>query len=93
MENAGHKYSTTIHCLVSAIAKLKRISDMTQGTRLYRGLGGLDCQKFLKSRGFTEKAFMSTTKSLQVALEYSGVKDGKPASVFAMEISGEINVL
>ena len=63
------------------------ISDDSQGTRLYRGLGGLDVRDFVASRGFTEKAFMSTTKSLKVAMEYSSVKQGKAASVLAMEVS------
>jgi hypothetical protein len=32
-------------------------------------------------KGFTETAFMSTTGSLEVALDYSGVKAGKVGSV------------
>ena len=55
---------------------LQGISKEVAGTRLYRGLGGLDVHDFVASRGFAEKAFMSTTKSLKVALEYSGVKQG-----------------
>lgn len=51
-------------------------SENVQGSRLYRGLGGLDIRDFVKSRGFTERAFMSTTKSLKIAMEYSGIKDG-----------------
>ena len=34
------------------------------------------------------QAFMSTTKSKEIAIQYSGVKDGKVASVLAMEVSG-----
>ena len=76
VENSKNKFSSTIHVLASGIKKLQSISDDSQGTRLYRGLGGLDVRDFVASRGFTEKAFMSTTKSLKVAMEYSGVKQG-----------------
>jgi hypothetical protein len=31
---------------------------------------------------FTESAFMSMTGNMDVTLEYSGVKDGKPVTVF-----------
>jgi hypothetical protein len=43
--------------------------------------GGLDIRPFMASQGFTESAFMSTTGSLDVALDYSGVKQGKVATV------------
>lgn len=51
------------------------------------GLGGLDVKDFIDSNGFTESAFMSTTKSLEVALEYSAAKKGNAGAVFAMQIS------
>ena len=76
VKDSKNKFASTIHVLASAIKKLQRISDDKQGTTLYRGLGGLDVCDFVKSQGFTEKAFMSTTKSLKVAMEYSGVKQG-----------------
>ena len=41
----------------------------------------------MKSSGFAEKAFMSSKESLEVALEYSGIKKGAPGSVLAMELS------
>jgi hypothetical protein len=41
----------------------------------------LDIRPFKSSQGFTESAFMSTTGSLDVALDYSGVKQGKAATV------------
>ena len=44
-------------------------------------LGGLDVRPFMSSQGFTETAFMSTTRDLAVALEYSGIKAGKVGSV------------
>merc|ERR1719277_815674 len=86
MADAGHNFSSTIHCLVSAVKKLQRLTSGVQGTWLYRGLGGLDIKSFLAGHGFTEKAFTSTTKNLEVALEYSGIKKGS-GTVLAMEIS------
>jgi hypothetical protein len=49
-------------------------------THLYSP-GGLDIRPFKASQGFTESAFMSTTGSLDVALDYSGFKQGKDATV------------
>ena len=41
MQNAGHKFSSTMHALSSAIKKIQGIAEDGQGTRLYRGLGKL----------------------------------------------------
>ena len=49
MENAGHKFSSTMHALASAIKKIQGIAEDGQGTRLYRGLGKLLTQLFTKS--------------------------------------------
>ena len=90
MKQAGHKFSATMHVLASAIKKMQRTSrasGFVQGTQVFRGLSGLDVAEFLASIGFCEKAFMSTTKSLKVAIDYSGVKQGKIATVLAMEVS------
>jgi hypothetical protein len=48
MENAGHKFSSTMHVLASAIKKIQGIAEDGQGTRLYRGLGKLPTQLFTK---------------------------------------------
>jgi ankyrin repeat protein len=84
---SGHKFTNTIHALASAIKKLQGLADKTLVTRLYRGLGGLDVGAFLKSCGFTDKAFMSTTKDRRMALEYSGVKSGLIGTVLCIETS------
>jgi hypothetical protein len=122
MENAGHKFSSTMHALASGVKKIQGIAEDGQGTRLYRGLGklpiqlfitllhcthllsslisngkcfsssfshlyycdssgGLDVRPFTASSGFTETAFMSSTRELSVALDYSGVKQGKVGTV------------
>ena len=41
MKKAGHKFSSTMHALASAIKKIQGIAEDGQGTRLYRGLGKL----------------------------------------------------
>ena len=90
MEEAGHKFTATIHVLASAIKKLQRTSraqGFVHGTKVYRGLSGLDVAEFLAGVGFSEKAFMSTTTSREVAIEYSGVKQGNIATILAMEVS------
>jgi len=47
MQNAGHKFSSTMHALSSAIKKIQGIAEDGQGTRLYRGLGKLLTQLFI----------------------------------------------
>ena len=46
MEKAGHKFSSTMHALASAIKKIQGIAEDGQGTRLFRGLGKLPKQLF-----------------------------------------------
>ena len=49
IEKAGHKFSSTMHALSSAIKKIQAIAEDGQGTRLYRGLGKLLTQLFITS--------------------------------------------
>ena len=65
--------------------KSQRASTGVQGNWLYRGLDGLSFAGFMDGDGFTEKALMSTTRSLDVAMEYSGAKMDAPGSVLVME--------
>ena len=87
VKRSGHRFSNTCHALASAIKKLQRLADEPIGTRLYRGLGGLDVTEFLASRGFTDKAFMSTTQDLNTALHYSGVSQGVVGTVLCIMVS------
>ena len=87
MTKAGHRFSSTMHCIASAIKKLQQVSDDVQGKRLYRGLGGLDLRDFRTSLGIVEKGFMSCTESLACALTYSGVREGRIGSVLCIEVS------
>jgi hypothetical protein len=87
LRRSGHKFSNTIHALASAIKKLQGLAVQEPSTRLYRGLDGLDLGAFAASIGFTDKAFMSTTKRKGIALEYSGVNKGLVGSVLCIETS------
>ena len=72
---------------MSAIQKLSRCVHISPGTLLYRGLGGkLDLPDSFQDvddngcLGYTEWGFMSTTADKAVALQYSGVKEGRENS-------------
>ena len=54
---------------------------------MHRGIGGISTKTFLDGIGFSETAFMSTAKELEVALEYSGAAKGQSQTVLAMELS------
>ena len=88
-------YSTTIFVLVSAVQKLSRFTRISQGTLLYRGLGGkIDLPDIFFQiddqgcSGYAEWGFLSTTSDRDVALGYSGVKERRPkAMVMVIETS------
>jgi ankyrin repeat protein len=88
-KDGNNLFPTTIFVLVSAVNKLSRCMNIPPGTLLYRGLGGtLEFpDRFTRADpncatpnalGFLEYGFMSTTADKSVAVQYSGVKDGKP---------------
>ena len=91
----GKGFSTTIFVLVSAVQKLSRSVALPDGLVLYRGLGGtLDLpDSFFQSdgkgrKGYAEWGFMSTTANKEVAVQYSGVKEGRPkAMVLVITVS------
>ena len=87
VERSGHRFTNTIHALASAIKKLQGLAAQEPSTRLYRGLGGLSVAEFAASLGFTDRAFMSTTKHRDIALEYSGVHKGLVGTVMCIETS------
>ncbi len=88
-KDGGNLFATTIFVLVSAVNKLSRCMNIPPGTLLYRGLGGTlefpdrfthadsNCAT-PNALGFLEYGFMSTTADKSVAVQYSGVKEGKP---------------
>ena len=81
-------WATTIGCCYSGVLKL---SFQSEPARVYRGVKETDMQlppEFLdmqqgKFAGGVERAFMSTTKSPAVALDYSG--GATPGSIFVID--------
>jgi hypothetical protein len=91
-------FSTTIHVLVSAVQKLSRQIRIPDGTLLYRGLGGkMDLPDSFSQpderggRGYAEWAFMSTTAKREIALQYSGVKEGLPRAMVLVIQTGAVD--
>jgi ankyrin repeat protein len=88
-KDGDNLFPTTIFVLVSAINKLSRCMNIAPGTFLYRGLGGTMQfpDRFTRpdpncttpnALGYLEFGFMSTTANRSVAVQYSGVRDGRP---------------
>ena len=77
---------------MSAVQKISRVTKLPDGLKLYRGLGGLTdlpdsffVEDESGCRGFAEWGFMSTTSQREVALQYSGLRQGRPkATVLVM---------
>jgi hypothetical protein len=85
-------YPTTIQLIVSGIRKLGAIAKIPEGGAVFRGLSGFalppeffepDEQGFA---GGVEASFMSTTLSEEVARKYSGVNEGREATIFRLEL-------
>ena len=82
--------SHDIQLIVSGIRKLSAIAKMPEGGAVFRGLSGLalppeffapDAQG---CAGGVEASFMSTTLSEEVARKYSGVHEGREATIFRL---------
>ena len=81
--------------LVSAVLKLTRVTKFAEGTRVYRGTGGRMALPLRFSqadehgcKGFAEWGFMSTTTKQAVAIQYSGVREGRALpTVLEMEVT------
>jgi ankyrin repeat protein len=94
-EDGGNTFSTSIHVLVSAVQKIARVTHVSNGLLLYRGLGATELPAHFSQpdpktgcRGFAEWGFMSTTSNKAVAVQYSGIKQGKPlAMLFEIQAS------
>jgi hypothetical protein len=94
----GNLYTTTIYVLVSAVGNIARETKLPAGLKLYRGLGG-DKKfpaSFFKSndkghRGILEYGFMSTTGNQKIALQYSGIMQGKPCPTILEMDSGTVD--
>ena len=88
----ANTYSTTIGLLISGLIKLGRISSPPRSRRAYRGLAGLDLPSaFFTSDeqgfcGVVEPAFLSMSDDEATALRYSGLADGKKATIFELQL-------
>ena len=87
-----NRYPTTLACSVSGILKLCRVAKMPEGAEVFRGLSGLvlppsffekDGQGFA---GGVDPGFMSTTTDVEVAKGYSGIDQGREATIFRLEL-------
>ena len=65
-----------------------QVMRVPEGLRLYRGTGGkMELPESLYRadrhgcRGYMEYGFMSTTASREIALQYSGAKEGRPLAM------------
>ena len=95
LETVDNFFVTTIHVLVSAVQKIARVMKLPEGLVLFRGLGGTtELPDHFRNvddngcRGFAEWGFMSTTAEKSIAIQYSGVKEGKPlAMLFEIQVS------
>jgi hypothetical protein len=94
----GNLYTTTIYVLVSAVGNIARVTKLPTGLKLYRGLGGDRTfpPHFHKSddkgrKGAVEWGFMSTTAAKKIALEFSGIKEGKPFPTILEIDSGTVD--
>ncbi len=92
------KYPTTIFLLGSAVTKLTKVQRIPRGIRLYRGYGGgLDFpHSFYEPdvhgcQGITEFGFLSTTMSKEIAIQYSGAKQGKPIPMIIEILVGSVD--
>jgi hypothetical protein len=84
-------YATSLLVLQSAVLKLAANTPVPATRKVYRGFGrGLDGEWFEPDRRGVicgvELAFMSTTTSREMALEYSGVRDRGVGSMFEFEV-------
>lgn len=96
--DCGNLYTTTIYVLVSAVGNIARVTKLPAGLKLYRGLGGdlTFPPHFYKSdtkgrKGAVEWSFMSTTAAKNIALRYSGVKEGRPFPTILEIDSGTVD--
>ena len=88
----ANTYSTTIGLLISGLIKLGRIATPPPNRRAYRGLADLKLSPAFFTRdeqgfcGVVEPAFLSMSDDEATALRYSGLADGKKATIFELQL-------
>ena len=95
-EKSDNLFSTTIHVLQSAVVKIARNTKIPDGLILYRGLSLQFPRQFFAAdengcRGFAEWGFMSTTANREIAVMYSGVREGKPTATVLQIKTSSVN--
>jgi hypothetical protein len=95
LRTGNNLFTTTLSVLVSAVQKLSTVAVIPDGLRLYRGTGGLvtlpphftDADEH-NCKGMTDWGFMSSSQDKSIAVQYSGVFEGRPhAMVLEIEPS------
>ena len=87
----GNNYSNVIHAILSGISKLSQVSGIPEGRIVNRGVGGMRLPKCFYVQndkgvvGGTERAFMSTTTSRDVAMIY--IAGRAMATIFSIQVS------
>jgi hypothetical protein len=89
-------FSTTIHVLQSAVVKISRNTKIPPNLILYRGLSLTFPPQFHKAdengcRGYAEWGFMSTTANRDIAVMYSGVREGMATATVLQIKTSSVN--
>eukprot|EP00960_Hanusia_phi_P059475 764173-Hanusia_phi.AAC.1 len=85
----SNKYTTTIHCIVSGVIKLSKLTKLPPSRLVYRGLSGLWMpERFVQEdklgvSGGVEYGMLSTTEKREIAVQYATNKGTHP-TVFAI---------
>uniref|UniRef100_A0A7S0M388 NAD(P)(+)--arginine ADP-ribosyltransferase n=1 Tax=Cryptomonas curvata TaxID=233186 RepID=A0A7S0M388_9CRYP len=92
----GNFFSTTIHVLQSAVVKIARNTKIPSNLVLYRGLSLNFPPQFHKPdengcRGYAEWGFTSTTANRDIAVMYSGVREGKATATVLQIKTSSVN--
>jgi hypothetical protein len=93
---AGNLFATTIHVLQSAVVKIARNTKIPSNLVLFRGLSVNFPSRFYKAdkngcRGYAEWGFMSTTANRDIAVMYSGIREGKAAATVLQIKTSSVN--
>eukprot|EP00960_Hanusia_phi_P060603 764555-Hanusia_phi.AAC.1 len=83
-EGAKNNYATTIHCIVSGVIKLSKLTKLPSSRLVYRGLSGLRMpERFVQEdelgvSGGVEYGMLSTTADKKMAVQYASKGETHP---------------
>ena len=75
----GNKYVTSIHCAVSGMVKLSKVTRIPDSRKVYRGMSSMRLPREFwiedehSARGGVEYGFLSTTTKREVAMQVRGI--------------------